>query len=157
MPLQPEYVILHCTDAPWGNVASVRAFHVGVRGWKDIGYAYLIENAYPTWESYKDGQPIPENDGNVSLGRDLDHDGDVDEEVGAHVEGWNNKSIGVAMVGAKGRFTGAQLKAAIQLCRDLCYRHELSFLRVLGHYETGAKKTCPDLDMAWFRERMLTP
>lgn len=166
MPRRIEYVILHCTDSPWGSVESVRKYHTDPqpegRGWKDIGYAYLIGNGYPTYESFLEGRPQYELDGHVFPGRDLDRDGDVDEEIGAHAEGWNSRSIGVALVGrvrlhgenAGGGFTGAQLRSAIWLIRELCHRHEIPFSHVLGHYETGAPKSCPDLDMAWFRDEL---
>lgn len=155
MPLKIEYVVLHCTDAEWGNVDSIRRFHVGERKWKDIGYHFVIGNAFPTFGSHKNGRPDPEHDGQVLNGRDLDRDGNVEEEIGAHVEGWNHNSLGVALVGRRGVFTGAQIIAAVALCRSLCEKHGIPFLRVIGHYETGAKKTCPDLDMNWFRERLL--
>ena len=164
MPPRVEYVILHCTDAPWGSVESVRKFHTDPKpagnGWLDIGYHYLIGNSYPTLERFLHQRPDLENDGTIFPGRDLDHDGDVEEEIGAHVEGWNSKSLGVALVGrvrqfgenAGGGFTSAQIRSALHLIRDLCHRHEVPFSNVLGHYETGAPKSCPDLDMEFIRE-----
>jgi len=154
MPLRSEYVILHCTDSSWGTVESVRRFHVSERGWADIGYHYLITNCYPTFESVKTHRLDLAYDGKVWKGRDLDHDGDVEEEVGAHVQGWNKKSLGVALVGTGGIFTSAQIRSAVELIRDLCIRHEIAFDRVLGHYETGAPKTCPEIEMGWFREQL---
>lgn len=149
------HLILHITAAPWGTVESVRAFHTAPpplgRGWLDIGYAYLITNPFPTFESWKQKRPVPEHDGQLHLGRDLDHDGDVDEEIGAHARGWNSKSIGIAMVGEHGMLTGLQLKTALSLCRDLSFRYQVPHANVFGHYETGANKTCPDLDMDHFR------
>ena len=166
MPLRVEYVILHCTDSPWGSVESVRKFHTDPkpkgRGWRDIGYSYLIGNPYSTVESFLEQRPDLENDGTVFPGRDLDRDGDVEEEIGAHVEGWNHKSLGVALVGrvrlfgenAGGGFTSPQIRSALQLIRELCHRHSVPFVHVIGHYETGAPKTCPDLDCEWFRAQL---
>ena len=161
MPLNPRYVIVHCTDSPWGTVESVRRYHVEERGWADIGYHYLITNPYPDLAHI--GKPDVMLDGQLWHGRDLDRDGDVEEEVGAHVHGWNRISLGVSLVGARLRdglgrvlgatFTSAQIHEALRLCRELCYRHEIPFANVLGHYEIpGVHKTCPDLDCDWFRD-----
>jgi len=152
------HLILHITAAPWGTVESVRAFHIAPkplgRAWLDIGYHYLITNPFPTFDSWREKKPIPDHDGQVCLGRDLDHDGDVDEEIGAHALGWNSKSLGIAMIGENGMLTGLQLQGALSLCRDLAHRYRVPYSNVIGHYETGANKTCPDLDMSHFRELM---
>lgn len=148
------HLILHITAAPWGTVASIRRFHMYERDppFADIGYHYVISNAFPTFESWRDKKPVVENDGRMWLGRDLDHDGDVDEEKGAHALGWNSRSLGIAFVGEHGALTGLQIQSAIRKCRDLALQYEVPYTNVIGHYETGANKTCPDLDMDHFRE-----
>ena len=148
------HLILHITAAPWGTVESVRHFHMYVRDppFSDIGYHYLIANPFHTFESWRDHKPVPEHDGKVHLGRDLDHDGDVDEEIGAHALGYNSRSLGIAMVGEHGMLTGLQIDAALSLCRELTHQYHVPYENVIGHYETGANKTCPDLDMPHFRE-----
>lgn len=146
-----EFVVLHTTDMAWGDVDTYRRMHIHERGWQDIGYHYLITNAFPTYESLHGRRPDYQQDGKVHLGRDLDRDGDVEEHIGAHAVGYNHNSIGVALVGTNGAFTGLQMHAAFGLCRDLMHRHEVPVRNVIGHYETGARKTCPDLDMDWFR------
>jgi hypothetical protein len=153
------HLILHITAAPWGTVESIRQFHIAPpphgRGWQDIGYAYVLTNPFPTFETWKNKTPIPSHDGQVHLGRDLDHDGDVDEEVGAHALGWNSRSIGIALVGENGMVTGLQVKHAAGLCRDLAHRFEVPYANVIGHYETGANKTCPDIEMDHFRKLLI--
>lgn len=169
MPLNPEYVVLHCTASSWGTVESIRRYHMtpesqgGPKGgpWSDIGYHYVITNPYANPGSI--GKPDIALDGMLWKGRDLDHDGDVEEEIGAHVHGWNRKSLGVALVGQRIRnekgivlgstFTSAQIREALRLIRDICMRHEIAYAKVVGHYEVhGVAKTCPDLDMDWFRD-----
>jgi N-acetylmuramoyl-L-alanine amidase len=71
-------IILHCTATPEGkhfDVDTIRRWHVKDRGWKDIGYHYVI---------YLDGS--------VHEGRPVD-------QVGAHTSGHNKDSIGIVYVG----------------------------------------------------------
>jgi hypothetical protein len=118
----------------------------------DIGYHYVISNAFPTIQSWREKQPLPENDGHVWDGRDIDHDGDIDEEIGAHALGFNSRSLGIAFVGEHGMLTGLQIQSALRLCKDLALQYSVDYKNIIGHYETGANKTCPDLDMPHFRE-----
>lgn len=148
------HLILHITAGPCGTVESIRRFHMHERNppFSDIGYHYVITNPFPTFESWRYKRPVLGHDGKVWPGRDLDHDGDIDEEVGAHALGWNSKSLGIAFVGLNGMLTELQLKAALSLCRELTHQYQVPYDNVIGHYETGANKTCPDLDMDHFRE-----
>ena len=54
------------------------------------------------------------------------------------------------MVGKDGQFTGRQIKSALDVCLQFLANYPIE--QVIGHCETGADKTCPDLDMDWFRE-----
>lgn len=79
---------IHCSDTPPGmdiGAAEIRDWHVNGNGWSDIGYHFVIRR-----------------DGTVEPGRDRDHDGDIWEEIGAHVAGHNTTSIGICLVGGKG-------------------------------------------------------
>lgn len=138
-------IILHCTDGEWGNVESIRRFHMTERGWGDIGYHFLITNCYPTFEDLHSGRPDISQDGKIHPGRPI-------ETIGAHAKGWNSDSIGIALVGRRGSFTGLQIRQALSTCRDLAHQFEVPFSSVIGHYETGANKTCPDINMDFFRE-----
>lgn len=143
-----EYLILHCTASAWGTVGSIRLFHTapppGGRGWKDIGYHFVITNPFPTFDSWKEKKPVPGHDGQVHGGRPVN-------EIGAHAYGYNDKSLGVALVAENGMTTGLQVQAALKLMRELTMRYEVAYKNVIGHYETGANKTCPDVDMDYFR------
>lgn len=176
MPEYVDFIILHCTATPWGTVESTRVFHTAPapygRGWSDIGYNALITGPYPTAEDMRLGRPRAEYDGKLWPGRDLDKDGDYEEEIGAHVHGWNRRSFGLALVGQAIRakdgilspvagkviastFTAAQIQTALGLTRELCHRHEISFSHVIGHCEVpGVTKSCPDIDMVWFRDQL---
>lgn len=73
-----DKVIVHCSATPEGrdiDAAEIRRWHVEGRGWRDIGYHYVIKL-----------------DGTIEFGRGLD-------DIGSHTSGHNKGSIGVCYVG----------------------------------------------------------
>ena len=98
-------IIIHCTATPEGkhfDVATIRRWHVKDRGWKDIGYHYVI---------YLDGSV---------------HEGRPVEQAGAHTSGHNADSIGIVYVGgcdakmkAKDTLNEAQETAMVNLIKAL--------------------------------------
>ena len=73
-----DRLVIHCTATQEGrnyNVDTIRSWHMGDRGFSDIGYHFLIHL-----------------DGTVERGRPWDI-------PGAHAQGYNRTSIGVAYVG----------------------------------------------------------
>ena len=119
-------IILHCTGTPVGHaytVSDVDRWH-RARGWKGIGYHYLVLL-----------------DGRIQSGR-------PENQVGAHCVGHNRCSIGVCYVGglsADGRTpqdtrTPAQRVALRELVADLLERYPQA--KVHGHNEFAAK-ACP--------------
>ena len=131
-------IIIHCTATRPNaicTVESIRRYHSSL-GWRDIGYHYVI---YP--------------DGSVHAGRPV-------EEPGAHTEGHNAHSIGIAYVGgidANGRpadtRTPLQRLALLQLVQDLMEEHNVTSIH--GHNEF-ANRTCPCFDVQqWRRENKL--
>ena len=127
-------VILHCADTrpDWMNgrplsekVAEIRRWHVQQRGWRDIGYHWVIDR-----------------DGKVASGR-------REAEIGAHVEGHNRGTIGICLLGGFGasaddpfakNFTAAQAAAAKRLIAEIKGRTVI--LKVSGHNDYAAKE-CP--------------
>jgi N-acetylmuramoyl-L-alanine amidase len=122
-------IILHCTATPEGkhfDVATIRKWHLE-RGWKDIGYHYVI---------YLDGSV---------------HEGRPVEKVGAHTSGHNEDSIGVVYVGgvdkkgkAKDTLNESQEVALVNLIQAL--RAEYGELSLHGHNEY-ANKACPSFNV----------
>jgi N-acetylmuramoyl-L-alanine amidase len=128
-------IIVHCTATRpewWANrslaqkIAEVRLWHTRDRGWKDVGYHYLIDR-----------------DGKVGEGRPLD-------QIGAHTQGKNTGTIGISLFGGHGsaatdafeaNFTPAQDAALRALIADL-RRQFPSITRVTGHNEYSVK-ACP--------------
>ena len=129
-------IIIHCTatrpDAVC-TVESIRRYHRSL-GWRDIGYHYVI---YP--------------DGSIHQGRTV-------EQPGAHTEGHNAHSIGIAYVGgldADGRpadtRTPLQRLALLQLVQDLMEEHNVTAIH--GHNEY-ANRACPCFNVQqWLKEK----
>lgn len=119
-------IILHCTATPEGknfDVDTIRRWHVKDRGWKDIGYHYVI---------YIDGSV---------------HEGRPVEQTGAHTSGHNADSIGIVYVGgcdakmkAKDTLNEAQETAMVNLIKSL--RELYGEMSLHGHNEFAAK-ACP--------------
>ena len=131
-------VIIHAADTPASmdiGASEIRRWHVEERGWSDIGYHYVVRRS-----------------GLVETGRDLDGDGDIEEETGAHVFGHNRGTLGICMVGGKPgcNFTAAQWQALSFLVTDICKRHGLTVADVYGHNDFDSGKPCPMFDAkAW--------
>tara|TARA_R110000824_G_scaffold347748_2_gene534501 strand:- start:4847 stop:5365 length:519 start_codon:yes stop_codon:yes gene_type:complete len=140
-------IIIHATATPanWrageptsAKVAEVRRWHVVDRKWSDVGYHYLIDR-----------------DGTVATGRPL-------ETVGAHVQGHNTGSVGVALFGGRGgvadgmfadNYTPEQDKALRGLIGRLKAVYPIT--QISGHNEY-ANKACPCFKaMEWYRAPMM--
>lgn len=117
----PAFIVLH-TLAYEGDadIDRVRRWHLD-RGWQDVGYHYLVRRS-----------------GEVQPGR-------PESMVGAHALGYNNKSIGIACEGHgdKQAWLFPQLLSLFRLIDDVSRRHEIPPHKVIGHRETGVRKTCP--------------
>lgn len=132
-------IIIHCTATRpewWSSrtlaqkIAEVRLWHTRDRGWRDIGYHYLID---------RDGKTLP--------GRPV-------EQVGAHVLGRNTGTIGVALFGGHGsattdpfgkNFTPEQETALIDLIVDL--RRRFPTIKQISGHNQFAAKACPGFDV----------
>ena len=149
-------IYFHCSDSKWGDLPTIRKWHTDSppqgRGWKEIGYHFLITNQFPTYPSLKDNNPKWEYDGKIWKGRNI-------EKIGAHVKGDNANSIGICLVGT-GFFTKLQLESARDLCVLLAQGFGLALgTDILGHYEYWLnlkppqipQKSCPNLKMNEFR------
>jgi len=143
--------IIHClgTRRSWFDGKSngdkqieVRRWHVVDRGWRAEGYNYFI------WL-----------DGELTLGRDTDDDGDTFDEIGAHTKGHNANTLGIALEGGFGstadgsfsdNFTPEQEITLIKLLTSL----EKNFpnLKITGHNQY-ANKACPGFNVPRWLDR----
>ena len=132
-------LIIHCTatpatwraqETPRQRVEAIRQMHVlpppKGRGWRDIGYHWLID---------RDGTVLP---------------GRPEGQIGSHVAGHNAGSIGVSLFGGKTsrhrdpfarNYTPAQEAALLRLIADIGRRTRLS--EISGHNQYDDGKACP--------------
>ena len=77
---------------PASTVRAIQAYHVRANGWDDIGYNFLVDSSGRVYEGrYARGYGT----GEVPTGESLDGEG----VIGAHAEGQNAGSVGVAVLG----------------------------------------------------------
>jgi N-acetylmuramoyl-L-alanine amidase len=132
-------IILHCsaTRSEWmGNAplsakrAEIRRWHMQDRGWRAIGYRWLIDF-----------------DGQCAAGR-------PETDIGAHVVDHNRGTIGICLIGGHGadandqfaeHVTSAQARTLRALIADIRGRTQIG--RVTGH-NTYAAKACPGFRVA---------
>lgn len=139
--LKPEdvkYIVIHASatraDQDWG-AAEIEQWH-RERGFRKIGYHFVIRR-----------------DGSVEYGRGL-------TEIGAHVKGYNNNSIGICQMGgidaegnAENNFTEMQFDALAHILRFL--KRYFPNADVVGHRDLpGVQKECPCFDVnTWLTDR----
>lgn len=123
-------IVVHCSATAEGKdvtVDAIRRYHIIHRGWKDIGYHFVI---------YRDGT--------VHAGRDID-------VAGAHCAGHNARSIGVCYIGGcaadgttpKDTRTLAQRESLVRLLTEL--RRIYPKAAIHSHSDFAAK-ACPSFN-----------
>lgn len=130
-----DRIIIHCSATPPSmdiGSTEIDRWHRS-RGFFKIGYHFVIRR-----------------DGSVEKGRER-------HEPGAHARGWNNRSVGICMIGgvAEGNrskpndnFTAHQWQALAELVTKL--KHDYPAALVIGHNEVS-DKACPSFDVQeWY-------
>ena len=130
---ETKYIVIHCSqtrpsqkdvDAKW-----IDRIHRS-NGWLKIGYARVLKRD-GTWEQ-----------------------GREDDEVQAHVKGYNHCSIGICLVGGAkeenwkledDNFTGEQFESLKKELTRLILKYPDA--RIVGHRELDNKKFCPSFDV----------
>ena len=130
------HIVIHCADTYADmdiDADEIRKWHVDERGWSDIGYHKVIKR-----------------DGTVENGRDID-------VSGAHAAGFNSVSVGVCLVGGRGKdnkaennFTEAQMASLREVVEELMAKYE--WAQPMGHRDLpNVTKECPSFDvLAWW-------
>lgn len=136
-----DYIVVHCADTyPDMDIGAreINRWHLE-RGWLKIGYHLVIRR-----------------DGTVENGRGLN-------QVGAHAQGYNDRSIGICLVGGKSRtddgpednFTEDQMLSLKENIESLLELYP--DVKVIGHNEISSK-ACPCFDVdAWWAVHSLFP
>ena len=119
---QISKVIVHCSDSEHlshDNRESIYKWHVTEKGWKDIGYHYLILK-----------------NGTVEKCRPV-------YNTGAHCYGQNKNSIGICLTG-KFEFSSDQYVSLQRLINEL--RWLFGDIEINGHRDFS-EKTCPNFEV----------
>ena len=135
---ETKYIAVHCAATPAGmdiGVKEIDRWH-RTKGFLKVGYHFVVRRG-----------------GQLEIGRDED-------EIGAHVQGYNAVSIGVCLVGgvdaddvskAENNFTEEQFSTL----RTLLERLQIQYpdAEVLGHRDfPDVAKACPSFDVrAWLK------
>ena len=134
---------------PAATMRAMYAYHVKANGWDDIGYNFVVDGAGRVYEGRYARDYAP---GEVHTGESPDGQG----VIGAHAEGQNVGSVGVAVMGT---FTGrapsqAAVDAVVRLVAWKADRHGLdpvgtttwngghTLPTVAGHRDVGST-ACP--------------
>ena len=125
-----KYLVVHCSDSPHGrgdNAESIHCWHLS-RGWDGIGYHYVITE-----------------DGTIENGR-------PEYWSGAHVSGYNHKSIGVCLIG-EGVYTLKQFHSLEHLISKLKIKYPGA--EITGHSNMDSSKGCPLFDVKEWSARIV--
>tara|TARA_E500000318_G_scaffold104021_1_gene109614 strand:- start:868 stop:1365 length:498 start_codon:yes stop_codon:yes gene_type:complete len=129
---QTKYIVLHCSATPPNmdiGAKEIDRWH-RERGWLKIGYGKVIRR-----------------NGTVEQGR-------ADDDVQAHVKGYNHCSYGVCIVGgsnehdiklAEDNFTAEQWESLKKVLEELLEKYPDA--QIVGHYMLDERKTCPNFNV----------
>ncbi len=136
-------VIYHCSESPYGNAAMITKWHLQ-RGWRTIGYHYVILNGWLDSGMYNRAF-----DGHLETGRPLDDNGIIEpDEAGAHTRGWND-CIGVCLIGMSGQFSDKQISTARRVNNLLI--GQFQEIEIGQHSDYDPRKPhCAGLDLSVF-------
>ncbi len=144
MTREIDTIVIHCSATEYGDKALFKRWHKK-RGWDDVGYHFIITNAYPKKKYWYEKTPDFSADGRVEKGRPV-------EIAGAHVRLHNDNTIGICLVGDRS-FTGKQFDSLKKLVKRLSGQYNIR--KIKGHYEYDTAKeqgkTCPNIDMDYLR------
>jgi len=133
LPAAIQYLVVHCAATKPSmdiGLVEIRKWHLQ-RGFFREGYHYIIRR-----------------NGAVEVGR-------PEDMPGAHVTGYNGKSLGICLVGgvtetnvnkAEDNFTDAQYASLKKLLLELHKRYPKA--QIVGHRDLDKGKACPSFSVA---------
>ena len=129
---ETSYIVIHCSQTrpsqKWGAKEIDRVHREF--GWLKIGYGAVLKRD-GTWEQ-----------------------GRQDDEVQAHVKGYNHTAFGLCLIGgakeedwkqSEDNFTAEQWEALKRELTRLVKKYPDA--RIVGHYDLDKQKTCPNFDV----------
>lgn len=125
-----KFLVVHCSDTPNSenlNAIDIHKMHLGF-GWNGIGYHKVI------------------------LRNGVLEEGRPEYWQGAHAFGYNDKSLGVCLIG-RDKFNPSQMITLGNLLDDWKIKYPRA--DIVGHRDiTDSKKTCPNFDVKlWEKSR----
>jgi len=135
-----KYIVIHHTASDYGDAETINRWHLK-RGWRNgLGYHFVIDNG-----------TLGHQMGQIEPGRRW-----YKQMRGAHVgvRGWNDKSIGIALVGnfSKTEVPEEMFDSLVYLTDALRSYYGISKSRIVGHRDVrGAKTECPGKYFPWNR------
>ena len=132
-----EYIIIHHSNKIFDHPFLIKLRHKFIRKWDDIGYHFVIGNGVFT------------KNGKLFEGRKKDY-------VGAHCLGYNDKSIGIALIGNFNycKPTFKQYRTLMNLIQSIKKSFpEIKF--IIGHNEVTNLKNCPGFFFPLYRFKEL--
>lgn len=139
----PKYIAIHCSATKLSqdvSIERIKKWHLK-RGWSDVGYHYYIRK-----------------DGTLELGRDRDNDGNIWEEIGAHVRNFNSKSIGICYEGGldengEPKDTRTKEQKLVMSALLKLISSQFKGVKINGHRDfPNVTKSCPCFDVHRFCE-----
>jgi len=125
MRRKTQYIVVHCSATKSNSdigIDEIRDWHVNGNGWRDVGYHAVIRR-----------------NGQIEYGRHFD-------EPGAHVKGFNIRSVGICMVGGvdnngkgENNFTADQFMSL--KCLLIVMKRSYPAAQIVGHRDLS-----PDQD-----------
>lgn len=132
-----DYIVVHCSATPPKMDIGAREIDRWHRskGWFRIGYHFVIRR-----------------DGSVEHGREV-------HTVGAHAAGYNDRSIGICLIGGvasdgkvpENNYTPAQWLTLEKLVAEL--EQEFSKAQVVGHRDLNPGRACPSFNVKEWQAR----
>lgn len=132
-------IIIHCSDSPDNREIGFQE----INQWhKDREFTpYVAEDGFKIYCGY---HYVIRRSGAVESARPL-------SEKGIHCAGQNSNSIGICLVGQR-QFTEYQKQSLMNIIISLSNRYGLYDKDIFGHNNFNKNKTCPNMDIAKFRE-----
>jgi hypothetical protein len=131
---------IHCSASGFGSASLIRRWHME-RGFKDIGYHFVILNGWITSRDYHSSLV-----GNIEVGRPI-------TKVPASIKGHNKGQISICMIGDVGsKFHMKQFQSLIELLEELISKYRVPIKEIKGHREVVGNRLCPCFEVGDIRE-----
>lgn len=132
-----RYIIVHHTATDAGTSLTINKMHQQ-RGWKGIGYHFIIDNG-----------TVGKEDGQIEVAPRW-----IKQQDGAHCRAahMNSKGIGVALIGnfSKENVSNKQMEALAYLVNLLSKKYNIPKENIIGHGQVkGAATECPGKNFPW--------